>query len=176
VARRNGKGRSRRRGKKTGAQQQPARVFDPDKHFMPPPVPDRDYEPCPVSGEPINDILTAIADPETGKPSDFDSVISRLSEQEELAENEHICYLGKGSFGIVVDQKGQKPRYVIRKRIQYEDEFEKYSWRRELSPGISRDYRPEPQPLSELYDEAEKTIGETGYGKNHSSIYMPRSE
>ena len=75
-----------------------------------------------------------------------------------------------------MDQKGQKPRYVIRKRIQYEDEFEKHSWRRELSPGISRDYKPTPQPLSELYDEAEESIGQSGYGKNHSSIYMPRNE
>ena len=178
MARRSNRGRGRRRGsgdKKSGRNKSP-RVFDPEKHFMPPPVPSREYEPCPVSGGPIKDILSAIADPETGRPSDFDSVISRLTEQEELGPNERICYLGKGSFGVLVDQKGKKPRYYVRKRIQYEDEFEKHSWRRELSPGISRDYTPEPQPLSELYDEAEETIGQNGYGKNHSSIYMPRTE
>jgi hypothetical protein len=177
VAKRSGKGRSRRRGtsqKASSGKQQKA--FDPEKHFMPPPVPEREYEACPVSGGPITDILTAIADPETGRPSDFNSVIRKLTEQEDLAENERICYLGKGSFGVLVDQKGAKPRYYVRKRIQYEDEYERYPWRKELSPGISRDYVPDPQPLGELYDEAEESIGHNGYGKNRSSIYLPRNE
>ena len=78
---------------------------------MPPPVPQREYEPCPISGDPIKNVLTAIADPETGRPANFDSVIQRLAEFEELRPNEQICYLGRGSFGILVDQKGKKPRY-----------------------------------------------------------------
>jgi len=182
VARRSGKGRSRRRGGRSSQntnnkQTTPKkRVFDPEKHFMPPAVPARDYESCPISGEPIRDIVSAIADPESGKPSNFDSVIARLTEQEDLAENERICYLGKGSFGILVDQKGKKPRYYVRKRIQYEDEYEKYPWRRELSPGISRDYVPTPQPLSELYDEAEVEIGVSGYGKKNNSVYLPKND
>ena len=119
---------------------------------------------------------TYIADPETGKPANFDSVIQKLSAQEELAENERVCYLGRGSFGILVDQKGKKPRYYVRKRIQYEDENRSLDWRRELSPGISRDYVPSPQPLSELHLEAEKVIGDNGYGRNHASIYLPKND
>lgn len=151
-------------------------MFDPNKHFMPPPVPQREYEPCPISGEPIQNIITAIADPETGRPANFDSVIARIAEGEELAANERICYLGRGSFGVLVEQKGRKPRYYVRKRIQYEDEREKYAWRRELSPGISRDYVPEPEPLSDLYDEAEAVIVDNGFGRNHQSIYLPKND
>mgnify|MGYP006304579993 CR=1 FL=1 len=143
---------------------------------MPAPVPNRDYETCPISGEPITDIYTAITDPETGRPANFDSVIQRLTEQEDLAPNERICYLGRGSFGVLVDQKGKKPRYYVRKRIQYEDEYEKREWRRELSPGISRDYTPSPQPLSELYDEAEAEVGDNGFGRDHASVYLPKND
>lgn len=143
---------------------------------MPEPVPQREYEPDPVTGEPITNIFTAIADPETGRPANFDSMLQRLSEQEELAENEKLIYVGKGAFGVLVDQKGTRPRYMIRKRIQIEDEYETYVWRKELSPGISRDYKPNPQPLSELYDEAEATVSSSGYGKAHPSIYLPKTD
>ena len=108
--------------------------------------------------------------------ANFDRVIQRLAESEELQPNEAICYLGRGSFGILVDQKGKKPRYFVRKRIQFEDEHEKYTWRRELSPGISRDYVPSPQRLSELYDEAEAVVVDNGYGKAHQSIYLPKND
>lgn len=143
---------------------------------MPSPVPRREYEPDPVTGEPISDILTAIADPETGRPANFDSIVQRLEQEEELAENERIVYVGRGAFGVLVDQKGKKPRYYIRKRIQVEDEHEKYGWRRELSPGISRDYTPGPQPLSELYDEAEANVKDSGFGKAQPSIYLPKND
>ncbi len=143
---------------------------------MPPPVPKREYEVDPVTGEPISDILTAIADPESGRPLNFDSMVRRLEEQEELAENERIVYVGRGAFGVLVEQKGKKPRYFIRKRIQIEDEHEKYPWRRELSPGISRDYVPAPQPLSELYDEAEADVKGSGFGKAQPSIYLPKND
>lgn len=143
---------------------------------MPPPVPVREYEVCPLTGEPITNILTAIADPETGRPANFDGVVERLAASEELQPNEQICYLGRGSFGILVDDKGKKPRYYVRKRFQFEDEHEKYVWRRELSPGISRDYVPTPQPLSELYDEAEAVVLDNGYGRNHQSIYLPKND
>ena len=138
MARRSGKGRGRRRGsgdKKTN-KKKTSRVFDPEKHFMPPPVPTREYEPCPVSGGPIKDILSAVADPETGKPSDFDSVIKQLTEQEDMGPNERICYLGKGSFGVLVDQKGQKPRYFVRKRIQYEETEPVPEWRQKPAINI----------------------------------------
>lgn len=151
-------------------------MFDPEKHFMPPPVPKREYEPDPLTGEPVSDILSAVADPESGKPANFDSIIRRLEEQETLGENERIVYVGRGAFGVLVDDKGRKPRFFIRKRIQIEDEFQKYEWRRELSPGISRDYSPQPQPLSELHDEAAASVRDSGYGKAQPSVYLPKND
>ncbi len=187
VARRGSRGRSRKRGdrqqKNDQQQNRTTRktdrrrsVFDPEKHFMPPPVPKREYEPDPLTGEPVSDILSAVADPESGKPANFDSIIRRLEEQETLGENERIVYVGRGAFGVLVDDKGRKPRFFIRKRIQIEDEFQKYEWRRELSPGISRDYSPQPQPLSELHDEAAASVRDSGYGKAQPSVYLPKND
>ncbi|MFW5684361.1 MAG: hypothetical protein ACOC1I_05870, partial [Spirochaetota bacterium] len=78
MGRRSGRGRSRRRGDQNQKAQQKQPVYDPEKHFMPPPVPKREYEVDPVTGEPISDILTAIADPESGRPLNFDSMVRRL--------------------------------------------------------------------------------------------------
>ncbi|MEX2443755.1 MAG: hypothetical protein WD492_09135 [Alkalispirochaeta sp.] len=131
--------------------------FDPEKHFLPDPVPEREYEACPVSGEEIDDIVTALAEPYSGRPARFDRVIEKISASEEISEEERLAYLGKGAFGIVSIQTGEngRPELFVRKRIQYEDSHEKYSWRRELAPGISRDYVPHPQPLSDLYSREE---------------------
>lgn len=143
---------------------------------MPAPVPKREYGPDPISGKPIDNILTAIADPTSGQPANFDSILRQLEEQEELTENERIIYVGRGEFGVLVENKGGSPRFAIRKRIQIEDEYQKAEWRKELSPGISRDYTPQPEPLSELFDEAEALVKETGFGKAHPSIYLPKTD
>jgi hypothetical protein len=129
--------------------------FDPEKHYLPDPVPEREYEPCVVSGEEIDDIYTAISDPNTGKPARFDKVIARIAATETLEEGERIAYIGKGAFGIVkMEQEGSdRPHLVVRKRIEYESGGDSQEWRKELSPGISRDYVPKPRPLSELYSQ-----------------------
>jgi len=207
LARRSGRGRSRRRGGKKNQNQQQQqqadaprdakgrsdsssrkqrpkpkkRVFDPEKHYMPPPVPQREYEPDPITGEPIDNIYTAITEPTTGKPANFDSILKQLEEQEELGPNERIVYVGKGEFGVLQENRSggrgsDQPRFFIRKRITIEDEYEKYEWRKELSPGISRDYKPSPEPLSELFDEAEAIVKDSGYGKAHPSIYLPKTD
>lgn len=180
MSRRGGRNRRRRgdpkKDRQQNQQQRAKAVFDPAKHFMPAPVPTREYPPCALSGEPLKNIYTAIAHPESGQPANFDRVLQELGENESLNENETICYLGSGSFGILVDQKGKKPRYFVRKRVQYEDDNRPIDWRRELSPGISRDYVPTPQPLYELHDEAEKIVGDNGYGRAPSSIYLPRND
>jgi hypothetical protein len=144
---------------------------------MPKPVPKRDYEPCPISGEPIKNILTAIMHPQTGRPANFDSVLQQLEQHEQLEENERICYLGKGEFGIVQENPNGKPRFTIRKRISYEEESNRCEWRKELSPGISRDYDPHPERLSELYKEAEEVVGSNGFGRSQApSIYLPKND
>jgi hypothetical protein len=61
---------------------------------------------------------------------------------------------------VVEDRKENgKKRVVIKKRIEFETGRTVGEWRKELSPGISRDYRPNPEPLSSLYtDEQERTF------------------
>jgi len=164
MAKRGNRSRNRRSGKnvKTGKNQNRqggnrkkgrSIPFDPEKHFLPDPVPERDYDPCVVSGEEIDDIYTAIADPATGKPARFDKVVERISGSEDLAEGERVAYIGRGVFGIVKMERDEndRPRLVVRKRIEYEHSGDNQDWRKELSPGISRDYVPHPRPLSELY-------------------------
>lgn len=131
--------------------------FDPEKHFLPDPLPEREYESCPISGEEIEDIVTAIAEPHSGRPARFDRVIEKIAATEEIGENERLAYIGRGAFGIVSIEKGEngRPELTVRKRFQYEDSHEKYQWRKELAPGISRDYAPDPQPISELYTREE---------------------
>ncbi len=131
--------------------------FDPEKHFLPDPIPERTYDLCPVSGEEIDDIFTAIADPQTGRPAKFDSVLEKIAATETLKDDERIAYIGRGAFGIVAMEKGDnnRPHLVVRKRIEYEPSSDAQGWRKELSPGISRDYKPQPQPLSELYSHEE---------------------
>ena len=161
--------RGRRRGKK-----QQRQVFDPTKHKLPDPIPERQYEPDPITGEPLQDIYSAIAEPSSGKPANFDSVIKRLEEQEALREGERIAYLGKGCFGIVGEEKEKgKSRIVVRKRIQFEDSHEDYQWRKELSPGISRDYKPSPEPLSNLYSPEE--VSSFPKFDRSSQVYMSRT-
>ena len=114
-----GSGGRSKRGRRRGRKQQ--RAFDPQKHKLPDPVPEREYEPDPLTGDPVEDIYSAIAEPNSGKPANFESVIKRLEEQEPLQEGERICYLGKGTFGVVAEEKEKgQTRLVVRKRIQYD--------------------------------------------------------
>lgn len=164
MARRGSRAKKRAREAETLTGTRPAKkkktrrvAFDPEIHRLPDPIPDREHEPCPISGEPIDDILTAITHPASGKPARFDAVITSLSQREQLEEDERIAYIGKGTFGIIKMQRGSNGRQelVVRKRITYEEGHDKQDWRRELAPGISRDYPPEPRPLSELYSSEE---------------------
>lgn len=124
---------------------------------MPDPPPHREYPPCPLSGEPIDDIYSAVADPRTGNPVRIESVVAKFTEQESLGPDERICYVGEGQFGVVREtvQNGKSVLEIV-KRIPYEDHHEKQPWRKELSPGISRDYVPQPSPIHELYTSEEQ--------------------
>lgn len=138
--------------KKKGRRNRPSKGFDAAKHRMPDPIPQREYEPDPITGEPITNVFTAIVDPTSGKPTNFETIIDQLKKQEKLEKGERIAYIGRGAFGIVkTERKDGKPQLVVRKRFQIEDTHDSKEWRKELSPGISRDYSPEPEPLTSLY-------------------------
>jgi hypothetical protein len=108
----------------------------------------RDAPPCPLCERPINELSNAINHTETGKPAHFDCIMKQIEALEGgLASNEKICYLGKGSFGILRFQKmaGNIP-FIIRKRIQYEILEETPEWRKSLDKYSARSKPPSSNP------------------------------
>ncbi len=77
---------------------------------------------CPVCNKNIENLEISINHKEFNSLAHFDCVIKEISKDEELAENEEIHYLGKGSFGILNfrNYSSNHTRFIIRKRIQYE--------------------------------------------------------
>ncbi|MGI9256542.1 MAG: hypothetical protein ACR2PY_06365 [Salinispira sp.] len=124
--------------------------------YLPPPVPEKEYDPCPISGEVIDNIYIAISDPDSGRPARFDKVLEHIGQQEALSSEQRLAYIGAGNFGIL-ENKTENGRLQIQlmKKIPYEDPYDRKKWRKELSPGISRDYVPNPQPLDDLYTREE---------------------
>jgi hypothetical protein len=142
---------------------------------MPEPPPVKQYDPDPITGEPISNILAAVAHPTSGKPANIESVINSLEGQEELDEGQRIAYIGAGNFGVVEERK-ENGKMVIEvvKKIPYEDTHATYPWRKEQSPGISRDYQPSPEPLDSLYSpEEEREFPKLG--ASTSAHYMPHN-
>jgi hypothetical protein len=77
---------------------------------------------CPICNKNIENSNLSITHREKQKPAHFDCVIKEISGEEDLAENEEVYYLGKGSFGILNfrSYSSNHTRFIIRKRIQYE--------------------------------------------------------
>ncbi|MDC7126811.1 MAG: hypothetical protein PQJ46_14665 [Spirochaetales bacterium] len=98
----------------------------------------KDYPVCPYCGNSVKDINTAIASEEDESPAHFDCVLKQLEKRETLEKDEKICYLGRGSFGIVKTRNGGSMKFFIRKRIQYEKEEKKFDWRKTISKRIRK--------------------------------------
>jgi len=96
-------------------------------------APDPSIPPCPICDKPLRDISSAILHKDSGQPAHFDCVLKSLRESIELLPNEKLCYLGKGSFGVIQQRNANSPmRFFIRKRIQYENLEAKPDWRRDI--------------------------------------------
>ena len=100
-------------------------------------VPADDPRACPLCGERVDDLYTAIAYGERMAPAHFDCIVSLLGEREELEEGARLCYLGGGSFGIVQTHSAARPgdrggTLLIRKRIEVEERDSAPAWREEL--------------------------------------------
>jgi hypothetical protein len=145
-----------------------------EKFPTPPVAPKRDYAPDPVTGKAIDNIYTAMTHRESEQPVSFDTIIEQLRNAENLDERQQLIYVGSGQFGVYDEvEEGGKKRLVLNRKIVYEDSHHKPDWRRELAPGISRDYRPAPTPLDQLYSpEEESAFPKIGAA---SSAYLPRS-
>lgn len=72
---------------------------------------------CTICNTDIENIAEAIREPGEGGYSHFDCVIQKLTEQEKLAPQQKISYMGRGTFAVVVKEEG---KFVTVKTIQYE--------------------------------------------------------
>ena len=88
--------------------------------------------PCPICGNKILEISSAITDRITGDPAHFECIMKKIAEEEEIGPDERVCYLGNGSFGIIQQRNTNQMKFFIRKRIQYEDKETVKEWRRGL--------------------------------------------
>ena len=59
--------------------------------------------------------------------------MKELRESNEIAPEEKLCYLGGGCFGIVeFKPPGGPSRFVIKRRIQYEEKETPQDWKKPL--------------------------------------------
>ncbi len=107
--------------------------------------PGKDAPKCPYCGQNVRDVLTAIETIEDESPVHFDCVLKRIADSEDLEAKEKVCYLGNGSFGIVQFPNPSDPsQFVIRKRIQIEDDRKEIPWRKAIVRRVSgRGQKPE---------------------------------
>lgn len=88
---------------------------------------------CPICAAAVRDLSSALTHRATGQPAHFDCVLKELRESNELQPQEKLCYLGGGSFGILeMRPPGGPGRFVIRKRIQYEEKENRQDWKKPL--------------------------------------------
>ncbi len=93
---------------------------------------------CVICDKPIFDLAGALSDKDSGNPVHFDCALERVSVAETLEAGEKIVYLGAGCFGVVEYRKGNDGSFVVKRRIRWEKEGEKQTWRRDLSSYITR--------------------------------------
>jgi hypothetical protein len=88
---------------------------------------------CPVCGKQVRELASALTHRVARQPAHFDCIMRELRDSNEVAPQERICYLGGGTFGILEFQPpGGPTRFVIRKRIPYEEKETPQEWKKPL--------------------------------------------
>jgi hypothetical protein len=88
---------------------------------------------CPVCGKPVRELASALTHRVSRQPAHFDCVVKELRESNEIAPQEKLCYLGGGCFGILEFRPpGGPSRFVIKRRIQYEEKETPQDWKKPL--------------------------------------------
>lgn len=94
---------------------------------------------CPICQKPILDIPSALSDKKSGSPVHFECVMSDLEKTETVGQNEKICYIGQGRFGILYFENPRDQRhFTIKKIIEWENRENKLEWRDEVSTLFSQ--------------------------------------
>jgi len=97
------------------------------------PVAPVDLPDCPVCGKQVRELASALTHRVARQPAHFDCVMRELRDANEITQQEKICYLGGGTFGILEFRPpGGPSRFVIRKRIQYEEKETPQDWKKIL--------------------------------------------
>jgi hypothetical protein len=97
-----------------------------------------EFSRCPICQKAVRDLTSAITHKESGQPAHFDCILRALRTDNAVQQHEKICYLGKGSFGIVqFREHSGHSSFFIRKRIQYEDTEPTPEWRQKPTISLS---------------------------------------
>jgi hypothetical protein len=88
---------------------------------------------CPVCGKPVRELASALTHRVSRVPAHFECVVRELRDSNEMSPQEKLCYLGGGTFGILEFRPpGGPSRFVIKKRIQYEEKEYPQDWKKTL--------------------------------------------
>lgn len=94
---------------------------------------------CPMCGQAITDISSAMVDKASGSPAHFDCVLNKVKESEPIGENEKIAYIGQGRFAVLYyENPREQKNFSIKKVIEWEDRESKPEWRDEISGLYSK--------------------------------------
>ena len=89
---------------------------------------------CPMCGQPITDVASALPDKKSGEPVHFECALHEVEAGEQLGEKEKVAYIGQGRFGVLYFENPRDQRkFTIKKIIEWEDREKKSEWREELS-------------------------------------------
>jgi len=89
---------------------------------------------CPMCGQPITELSSALADKTTGVPVHFDCVLTALGKNEQLKDNERLTYIGQGRFAVLSFENPRDLRHFkIERIIEWEEHNKALDWRVEMA-------------------------------------------
>ena len=94
---------------------------------------------CPICGNAIEDLPSAICDKASGQPAHFDCVLKKISDAESLAPNQSVAYIGQGRFAVISrPNPSDTKHFKIEKTIEWEDKNNPIEWRGEMAELYSK--------------------------------------
>jgi hypothetical protein len=114
-------------------------------------APPRVFPGCPICGEPVRELASALTHRQSGRPAHFDCIVKELRDANPLGPQERLCYLGGGTFGVLTWKvEGNPASFVIKRRIPYEDPSLPQEWKKQLQAEgqsvVGMPVLPEPKP------------------------------